>query len=68
MIQETHKIQTYVTHMKCDCGGVMLPDSNISLMSYPALYSHKCDKCGKTEYFRDIYPIITYDTTNKEDV
>ena len=49
-------------HMKCDeCKeGYMVRDDNIVLTTYPAQYSHKCNKCGSKKIFYKIYPYQKY--------
>lgn len=40
---------------KCD-EGQMIP-TGVALMSYPAQYPHKCNRCGHEQIFRQPYPM-----------
>jgi hypothetical protein len=56
--------------MKCECGGTFHAGETdfggalTVLTSYPPKYPHHCDKCGKIEYFTEIYPKIEYEIYN----
>ena len=56
--------QTYVKIMQCDCGGELRHEpSEFTTLQFPMKYKHVCNKCGKVEYFTNIYPaqFATYD-------
>ena len=44
----------------CDCGGVYKP-AGYSFPTFPMLYGHRCDKCGRDAKFRQEYPAIEYE-------
>ena len=57
--KENIKVEVFQVHTKCGCGGNMLFNGNV-LMSYPAKYSHTCDRCGTTKSLWEKYPHAEY--------
>lgn len=58
--------RTFVCQMKCDCGGnfVYCSDNAITDLfgsffktTEVAEYEHKCNSCGKTDKFANMYPL-----------
>ena len=48
--------QTFVKIMQCDCGGELRSSSDLEDLRVRPPYKHICNKCGKIEYFKSIYP------------
>lgn len=40
--------------------GFMLP-TGMTLMTYPCKYTHVCNKCGRSETYKETYPRIIYE-------
>ena len=54
-------IPIFVEYMCDECGeGMMYPDGNTTLATYPPQYSHKCSICGNIKVFYTQYPRIEY--------
>lgn len=60
------KADVYLEYKTCDCGGEFERHGNIVLSSYPPQYPHRCNKCGNTKSFTNVYPRIIYKPINKE--
>lgn len=58
MKEVKREVKTYIVYANCECGGTFKP-INMCLMSYPPQYPHKCNKCGKEEFFNCTYPRAT---------
>lgn len=55
------EVKTYRTYAICECGGefefhndTLLRDM---LFGIDSGFDHKCNKCGKVEKFKELYPI-----------
>lgn len=62
MNESKRKVETFIIRAMCSepgCDGEMLPNGCV-LTSYPAKYSHDCNKCGKRECFYEKYPKFEY--------
>ena len=65
----TKRIETkvYTEHMYCECGGEMKRDECMGTVStWPPLYYHTCDKCGKYGSYHSTYPRIVYEEIENE--
>ena len=54
------EVKTYIIKKFCECGGEMLPNGCV-LTTYPPMYSHDCDKCGKRACYDNEYPKMEYE-------
>jgi hypothetical protein len=55
------RVDTYLVHAMCECGGTFErePDTVIIRdLVNPAQYWHICNKCGKRELLNRVYPTI----------
>jgi hypothetical protein len=59
MIEKEIEVKTILIKRYCDCGGEMLPNGGV-LCTYPAKYSHTCNKCGNIESYWESYPKVEY--------
>ena len=57
--KEKIKVEVFQVYAKCECGGNMMFNGSV-LTSYPAKYSHTCDKCGATKTLWEKYPHAEY--------
>lgn len=60
------KTEVVTKHMYCECGGEMKQKSELVMLSYPPLYHHVCDKCGRSAAYTNIYPRIVYEEVESE--
>ena len=55
-------VKTFMVHRICECGGEMKSRASIAHMILGvSRYKHKCNKCGKTERYKSIFPKIKYE-------
>ena len=66
MSELKQEVKTYMVKKQCSCGGFFEYKSNLALSTYPPLYPHTCDICGRTEAFYCIYPKIEYEFIDNE--
>lgn len=60
-------VKVFEERAYCDCGGE-LEAGNIEYSTYPPIYPHKCNACGKTTDIRGaMYPrrVYKYDVSKK---
>lgn len=50
----------YIEYALCECGEVLVKNTDIVLTTYPIKYIYTCPKCGYRETSHDDYPKITY--------
>lgn len=64
---ETHvQVNTFITRMMCNCGGVMeMVPTNVSVSTYPPQYLHRCNVCGNMQLYLKQYPCIEYKEVEK---
>jgi hypothetical protein len=55
MIERSVKVETYLVHADCECGGEFKATGE-ALMCYPPKYIHECTGCKKIERWREQYP------------
>ena len=51
--------------MICECGGEMKP-TGITYTSNPPIFPHICERCGKGDSFREMYPRIVYEVLTNQ--
>lgn len=62
--EEVKTLQVSRICPKCCKGRMMFAGGGV-LMTYPAQYPHKCDKCGHDEYYSGtMYPYTKYELIN----
>ena len=59
-MEKQTEVKSYEVHQYCDKCGTELTFTGEVLLSNPAKYVHKCNKCGNTEWFPKSYPCIEY--------
>jgi hypothetical protein len=62
MIEVKKKQVPYAVVAMCDCGGELTKLSHVTAWPNPnATYLHKCNKCGKHENLKKIYPTVEFE-------
>jgi len=62
-MEESIEVKVFEIKYKCDeCNdGYLILNNDCTLLTHPAQYPHKCDKCGSTKHFTIVYPYYKYE-------
>lgn len=67
-MEKQTEVKSYKVHQYCDKCGEELTFTGEVLLSNPAKYVHKCNKCGNTKWFQKSYPCIEYKEVQKDPI
>lgn len=62
------EMKSFEVHQYCDKCGTELTFTGEVLLSNPAKYVHKCNKCGNTEWYSKSYPCVEYKEVQKDPI
>lgn len=63
------EVKVYNVDMECpQCHKGKMRPTGVCFDSFPTGYPHKCTKCGYLENYYQIYPYMTYEKQNAEEV
>lgn len=63
------EVKVYNVDMKCpQCHKGKMRPTGACLDLFPSTYPHKCTKCGYLENYYQIYPYMTYEKQNAEEI
>lgn len=61
MAEKVFDVVPLMKDQSCDvCGEGFMRPTGMALMSSPAKYEHKCDKCDHTESYLEQYPSVIH--------
>jgi hypothetical protein len=64
--EKRNKTLTYTDRLICECGGELFySGSGVSIGDPTRIYIHGCNKCGKIEVHKNLYPRMVYEEVKK---
>jgi hypothetical protein len=67
-MEKQTEVKSFEVHQYCDKCGTELTFTGEVLLSNPAKYVHKCNKCGNTEWYSKSYPCVEYKEVQKDPI